>query len=80
MFYKFPAILALAKEDSKKCVEPKLHELVGELMALDRESLTGFKVAFWADGWKLACEVADTMRKHRSHTQTGLEFQQVCVT
>lgn len=60
---------------NKTIFEPELNELIGEPSKSERRPLTGFSVAFWGEGWKLAREAAIRMQRNRVHSDSELEFQ-----
>ena len=49
-------------------------DLTGEPAKAERKSLTGFRVAFWAEGWKLARCAAEQTRS-RIHGDSEAAFQ-----
>jgi hypothetical protein len=63
---------------SKIKVQATYSDLVGIPEKCERKDLTGFPVAFWAEGWKLAKCAALRMQKNRVHGDSETAFQKYC--
>ena len=63
---------------AKITVDPDYLAITGTPQKIERKNLTGFKIAFWAEAWKLARESAFKMQKTRVHSDSELEFQKYC--